>query len=353
VKRYQNFINGEWCDPAGGEWFESINPYTGQAWAEIPRSGEADIEAAVAAAEAAFDESGPWRSMTATERGACVRRLGDLFLDNAEHLADVEVRDNGKLLAEMLGQCRYAPQWYQYFGGLADKIEGSVIPTDKAHTFNFTMHEPIGVVGMIIPWNSPLLLLAWKLAPALAAGCTAVIKPSEFTSASALEFVELVERAGIPKGVVNVVSGFGAETGAFLSAHPRVRKIAFTGSGLTGQKVMESAATNFKKVSLELGGKSPNIIFEDAIIDDAVKGAVSGIFAATGQTCIAGSRLLVQESIHDEVVEKLVALASTAQLGDPSSPDTQVGPVTTPKGPIAYSAEDLRNHRQPRLGSGL
>lgn len=330
MKRYQNYINGEWRDPASGEWFESMNPYTGKVWAEIARSGESDVNAAVDAADAAFDENGPWRAMNATQRGACVRKLGDLFLESAEHLAEVEVRDNGKLMAEMLGQCRYAPQWYQYYGGLADKVEGSVIPTDKADTFNFTMHEPIGVVGMIIPWNSPLLLLAWKLAPALAAGCTVVIKPSEFTSASALEFVELVEKAGIPSGVVNVVTGFGVEAGAVLSSHPKVRKIAFTGSGLTGQKVMESAATNFKKVSLELGGKSPNIIFEDAVIDDAVKGAVSGIFAATGQTCIAGSRLLVQESVHDEVVDKLVALAQTARLGDPGSADTQVGPVTTP-----------------------
>jgi len=239
------------------------------------------------------------------------------------------VRDNGKLIAEMSAQLRYIPQWYYYFGGLADKIEGAVIPIDKPDTFTYTRHEPLGVVAAITAWNSPLLLATWKLAPALAAGNTVVLKPSEFTSASALEFVKLVEQAGFPPGVVNVITGFGAEVGAALVEHPEVAKIAFTGGEMSGQKVYEGAARGLKRVSLELGGKSPNIVFDDADLDNAVKGAISGIFAATGQTCIAGSRLLVQESIHNEFVDRLVAFAKIARMGDPRRPDTQVGPVTT------------------------
>jgi aldehyde dehydrogenase (NAD+) len=247
----------------------------------------------------------------------------------AARLAEIEVRDNGKLLAEMLGQLNYIPEWYRYFGGLADKIEGAVIPTDKPGMFNYTRPEPLGVVAAITPWNSPLLLLAWKLAPALAAGNTVVVKPSEFTSASTLEFVKLFDVAGFPPGVVNTVTGTGAEVGGPLVAHPLVAKIAFTGGDATGQAVYQSAARGLKPVTLELGGKSPNIVFDDAVFDDAVKGAISGIFAASGQTCIAGSRLLVQQGIHDRFVEALVALAGQARLGDPFHETTQVGPVTT------------------------
>src|SRR4029077_20789668 len=208
-----------------------------------------------------------------------------------------------------------------------DKVEGSVLPTDKADTFNYTRYEPLGVVAAIIPWNSPLFLATWKLAPALAASNTVVIKPAEFTSASLLEFMKLVEQAGIPPGVVNVVTGFGQEVGMPLVEHPLVAKVAFTGSDATGQRIYEAAARGLKRVSLELGGKSPNIVFDDAQLDNAVKGVVSGIFAATGQTCVAGSRLLVQRSIHDQFVEKLVAFAKTAKMGNPMSMDTQVGPV--------------------------
>jgi aldehyde dehydrogenase (NAD+) len=239
------------------------------------------------------------------------------------------VRDNGKLIAEMQAQLNYLPQWCYYFGGLADKIQGAAIPLDKKGYLNYTRHEPIGVVAAITPWNSPLLLLAWKLAPALAAGCTLVVKPSEHTSASTLEFVKLIEEAGFPSGVVNVVTGFGQDVGGPLVEHPLVSKISFTGSDANGRAINQAAAKTFKRVTLELGGKSPNIVFADADLEAAVNGAVSGIFAATGQTCIAGSRLLLQESIHDTVIEKLLALAKTAQLGDPSRVETQVGPVTT------------------------
>jgi len=328
MQKYQAWINSEWVNPASGEWFETENPFTGKPWAMIPRCNAEDANRAVQAAYTAYDK-GPWASMSASQRGMLLRRLGDLIAENAEWLADVEVRDNGKLKAEMYGQTQYMPQWYYYFGGLADKIEGAVIPIDKPGMFNFTQHEPLGVVAVITPWNSPLLLTTWKLAPALAAGNTVVIKPSEFTSASVLEFMNLVERAGFPKGVINVVTGFGHEVGAALVEHPKVARVAFTGGEPGGIKVYEAAARGLKPVSLELGGKSPNIIFEDANIDNAVRGAVSGIFAATGQTCLAGSRLLVHESIHDEVVQKLLALAKTAQMGNPMDAGTQVGPVTT------------------------
>ena len=328
MQKYQMYIDGKCVDPASGKWFDSYNPYTGEPWAQIAQGDAEDADRAVRAAHQAYAE-GPWPLLSASQRGLLLHKLGDLVARDARALAETEVRDNGKLIAEMQGQLNYIPQWYYYFGGLADKIQGAVIPLDKKGFFNFTRHEPLGVVGAITPWNSPLLLTAWKLAPALAAGNTVVIKPSEFTSASTLEFVKLIEEAGFPPGVVNVLTGFGKDVGTPLVAHPLVKKIAFTGSDATGRAINELAAKTFKRVSLELGGKSPNIVFADANMEDAVNGAVSGIFAATGQTCIAGSRLLLQESIHDAFVEKLLALAKTARMGDPMSLDTQVGPVTT------------------------
>ena len=328
MQRYQLYIDGKYADAASGKWFDSYNPYSGEPWAQIAQGSAEDVDRAVRAAQQAFSE-GPWPQLTASQRGMLLHKLGDLVARDAKKLAEIEVRDNGKLIAEMQAQLNYLPQWYYYFGGLADKIQGAVIPLDKKGFFNFTRHEPFGVVAAISPWNSPLLLTTWKLAPALAAGNTVVIKPSEFTSASTLEFVKLFEEAGFPPGVVNVVTGYGKEVGTPLVEHPLVRKIAFTGSDATGRVINELAAKSFKRVSLELGGKSPNIVFADANIDDAVNGAVSGIFAATGQTCIAGSRLLLQENIHDAFVEKLLDLARTARMGDPMSMDTQVGPVTT------------------------
>jgi acyl-CoA reductase-like NAD-dependent aldehyde dehydrogenase len=329
LAQYKMFIGGAWTGAASGATFETINPYTGKPWALIPRAGADDVDRAVRAAHDAFTK-GAWPKLTATQRGALLRKLGDLITAKSKLLAEIEVRDNGKLISEMAAQTAYMAQWYYYYGGLADKVEGAVLPTDKADVFNYTRYEPLGVVVAIVPWNSPLLLTSWKIAPALAAGNTVVIKPSEFTSASTLEFMKLVEEAGFPPGTVNVVTGFGAETGAALVEHPLVAKISFTGSDGTGQKIYEAAARSLKRVSLELGGKSPNIVFDDADLDNAVKGAISGIFAASGQTCIAGSRLLVQRSIHDRFVEKLVAFAKTAKMGDPMSTDTQVGPITTP-----------------------
>jgi aldehyde dehydrogenase (NAD+) len=320
-------IGGQWTDAVSAQCFETDNPFLGKPWALIPRGNAEDANRAVQAAHNAFT-GGEWPKMNASRRGALLRKLGDLITEKSKFLAEIEVRDNGKLYAEMSAQTAYMAQWYYYFGGLADKIEGAVIPIDKPDTFNFTRHEPLGVIAMIVPWNSPLLLLAWKLAPALAAGNTVVVKPSEFTSASTLEFMKLIEAAGFPPGVVNILTGYGAEVGTPLVEHPLVAKVAFTGSDTTGQKIYETAARGLKRVSMELGGKSPNIVFDDAHLDNAVKGVISGIFAATGQTCIAGSRLLVQQSIHDQFVDKLVAFAKTARMGDPMSLDTQVGPVT-------------------------
>lgn len=328
IARYQHFIDGRFADPDSGKWFDSYNPYKGEVWAHIAEGNAVDVDQAVRAAHNAFS-NGVWAALTASQRGALLRKLGALIEREADRLAEVEVRDNGKLLAEMAGQLKYVPQWFYYYGGLADKIEGAVIPIDKQGYFNFTRHEPLGVVAAITPWNSPLMLTAWKIAPALAAGCTVVLKPSEFTSASTLEFVKLFEEAGFPPGVVNVVTGFGKDVGAALVEHPLVRKITFTGSDATGRRVNEQAARHFKRVSLELGGKSPNIVFDDANLEDAVNGAISGIFAATGQTCIAGSRLLLHERIHDEFLDKLLQVAKTARMGDPMNLDTQVGPVTT------------------------
>jgi acyl-CoA reductase-like NAD-dependent aldehyde dehydrogenase len=327
MKKHRMLIAGQWVEPQSGEWIESVNPFTADPWALIPRGNAADVDRAVAAARSAY--YGDWRKLNATARGSLLRRLADLIAAEADRLAEIETTDNGKLLAEMRTQLKYIPQWFHYFGGLADKIEGRVIPIDKPGIFNFTREEPLGVIAAITPWNSPLMLAAWKLAPALAAGNTIVWKPSEYSSVSALAFGELFERAGFPPGVVNIVTGFGNEVGEPLITHRHVAKIAFTGGDRTGEHVYGLAAKGIKKITLELGGKSANIVFDDADIDDAVKGVVSGIFAATGQTCIAGSRALIHRPIHDQFIERLLALAKTARMGNPLNLSTQVGPVTT------------------------
>jgi acyl-CoA reductase-like NAD-dependent aldehyde dehydrogenase len=328
MKTYQHYIGGEHVDPVGGEWFDSIDPYRGVAWARIPRGSERDVDRAVKTARTAMHD-GPWARMTPSQRGQAMRRLGDLVAQNAERLARIEVADNGKLYAEMLGQLRYNPEWWWYYGGLADKIEGTLVPIDKLDMFAFTTYEPVGVVAALTAWNSPLMFVGFKCAPALAAGCSVVVKPSEFASASSLEFASLTKEAGIPDGVFNVVTGYGSEAGNALVVHPDVAKVSFTGSDTTGAAIYASAARSMKRVSLELGGKSPNIVFADADLDAAAAGAVSGIFAATGQTCIAGSRLLVQNSIREAFVAKLLEIARSARIGDPMLPETNIGPVTT------------------------
>jgi len=328
MENFAMYINGRQCAALDGEVFDSQDPATGNTWACFPKANHRDVDAAVQAAHAAF-EHGPWPQMTASARGRLLYRLGDLIAENAERLAYLEVRDNGKLMAEMLGQMKYIPQWFYYYGGLVDKIEGAVTPIDKPGMFHYISYEPLGVVAAIAPWNSPLLLAVWKIAPALAAGNTIVVKPSEFSSASTLFFAELATQAGFPPGVVNVVTGFGQDAGEPLVRHPLVARVAFTGSDAGGRRVYQAAAADFKRVSLELGGKSANIVFEDAALDDAVKGIVTGIFAATGQTCMAGSRLLVQRPIHDEIVSRLVAFMKSARMGNPFDKDTNIGPVST------------------------
>ena len=328
MRKYQMLIGGERVDPVSGEWFESFNPYTGKPWALVPRATPEDVDRAVAAAKSAFGSPG-WRGLTPTVRGKLLYRLAEVIAARADELAELETRDNGKLILEMRAQLRYLPEWFRYFAGLADKLEGRVIPIDRPGMFNYTLEEPLGVVAAIVPWNSPLMLAAWKMAPALAAGNTFVWKPSEHSSVSALEFAPLLAEAGLPPGVVNIVTGFGPEIGDALVGHPNVAKVAFTGGDATGALVYQTAARELKPVTMELGGKSANIVFEDADLDNAVKGVVSGIFAATGQTCVAGSRALIHRSIHDDFVERFLALARTARMGDPLEETTQVGPITT------------------------
>jgi aldehyde dehydrogenase (NAD+) len=321
-------IDGTDRDAIDGGTYPSLDPFRGENWATFPRGNAADVDLAVRAAHKAF-HSGPWRTMTASQRGLILHRVGDVLANNAERLADLEVRENGKIKAEMLKQMRYLPHWFYYYGGLVDKIEGHVTPFDKPGVFHYITYEPLGVVAAIAPWNSPLLLAIWKIAPALAAGNTVVMKPSEFSSASSVLFAQLCEEAGLPAGVLNVVTGFGKEVGEPLVTHPLVARVAFTGSESGGRSVYANAAKSFKRVSLELGGKSANIVFDDADLDNAVKGAVTGIFSAAGQSCMAGSRLLVHSSIHEEFVRRLITFMADAKLGDPSDADTNIGPVST------------------------
>ena len=331
MKIYNHWINGASVAPESGQWLDSVDPYRGKAWAKIARGNAADVNRAVAAAHHAMYK-GPWSRMTATERGRILRRIGDLLSDSrhAQHLAETESRDNGKILAEMVGQLQYLPEHWYYFAGLADKIEGAVLPVDKADMLAMTFREPVGVVGALTAWNSPLGFFTIKCAPALAAGCSVVLKPSEFASVSSLELAELIKEAGLPDGVINVVTGLGTEVGSPIVEHPDVAKITFTGSDKTGTRVYEAAARSMKRVAMELGGKSPNIVFEDADLDQACVGAVGGIFGATGQMCTAGSRLLVQNSVKEIFTEKLLAMARDLKLGDPMKADTQVGPIATP-----------------------
>ena len=319
-------IGGTRSKPSSGGYFQTDNPFSGEVWANVARGSKADVDRAV---EAAAEALPVWNRMRPAERGVLMMRVADLVERDAQRLATLEVRDNGKLYAEMFAQVRLVADWFRYYGGLADKLEGAVIPTGKPNMFTFTRHEPLGVVALITPWNSPLLLLTHKLATALAVGNVAVIKPSEHASVSTLAFAELFTEAGFPGGVINVVTGFGHEAGAALTSHPGIAKVAFTGSESGGQRINAAAAPDFKHVALELGGKSPNIVFDDADLQAAVVGAIAGIFAASGQTCIAGSRLLLQRPIHDRFVETLVKIAGEARIGDPMNPETHVGPIAT------------------------
>ncbi len=326
LETFKLFINGKRVDAISGKTFESLNPYTGKPWARLADGGPEDVDAAVAAARGAFE--GEWGRRSGFERAAIMRNVATAITENAERLALLEVRDSGKLMREMLGQLNVLGTWYTYFSGLADKLEGKTVPAVAPQTyFGYTVREPVGVVGAITPWNSPLLLLTMKLAPLLAAGCTCVVKPSEHSPASTVAFAEILTEAGLPPGVLNVVTGWARATGEALASHKGIDKVAFTGSTATGIKVGQAAIANVNKITLELGGKSPQVVFPDADLDAAANGLVAGVFAATGQTCMAGSRLIVHESVKDELIAKVVERANTIKQGDPTEADTEMGPV--------------------------
>ena len=326
ARRYTNYVNGRDQEGRDGATFESINPTTGKAFGQFVESSAADVDVAVRAAHAAFD--GPWRKLSPTRRGRLMMRWGDLITEQAEKIATLETEQNGKLFAEMRAQAGIVQDWLYYFGGLADKIEGRVVPLDRTSVLNYTMPEPLGVVAAIVPWNSPTFLTIMTVGPALAAGNTIVIKPSEVTSASAFELARLAEKAGIPPGVVNVVTG-GRAAGEALVSHPLVAKISFTGSDAAGRDIAARAGQRLIGCTLELGGKSPNIVFDDADIEQVEAGVLAGIFAAAGQTCVAGSRAFFQKGIYDRLTARLVDRAKNIRLGDPLKADTQMGPVAT------------------------
>lgn len=320
------FVDGAFVAPKSGVYVPSYDPTTAEPWYEFAQGDAADVDAAVRSARAAFVNPA-WRRMTQTERGKLVRRLGELVLANADELAMIECRDNGKLLKEMRAQMRAIPDSYLYFAGMADKLQGDTIPVNKLDSLNFNLREPLGVIGMIIPWNSPLMMLTGTLAPCLAIGNTIVVKPSEHATASSLALAELAMEAGIPPGVLNVVTGDGATTGEALTRHPGIAKYVFTGSTFTGRKIAGNAAQNLAPCQMELGGKSPHVVFSDVDIDRAVNGVVSGVFAAAGQTCVAGSRCFVEQPIYDRFVEALVERTRRIKVGHPQIEDTDIGPV--------------------------
>jgi phenylacetaldehyde dehydrogenase len=329
----QMFINGQWVDAASGKTFETPNPATGETLARVAQGDAEDINRAVRAARSAFDD-GPWGRMTPSERGRIVWKVGDLILEHVDELAQLESLDNGKpFLVAQAADVPLAADLFHYMAGWATKIEGNTINISVpympgANFHSYTLREPIGVVGQIIPWNFPLLMAAWKLGPALATGCTVVLKPAEQTPLTALRLAELIAEAGVPDGVVNVVPGYGETAGAALAAHPDVDKVAFTGSTEVGKLIVQAAAGNLKKLTLELGGKSPNIVFDDAE-DSAIAGAANAIFFNHGQCCVAGSRLFVQESRYDEVVDGVAEIAKSIKLGSGLDPTTQMGPLVS------------------------
>ena len=327
LEPYSMLIDGDWVQAADQSTFKSRNPATGEDWATIPEATEADVDRAVRAADAAL--TGEWGGMTPTARGKCLRRLGDLLAAHSEHLGRIETRDTGKMFKETAWQATYIAEYLHFFGGAADKISGDTFPIDKPDMFVFSEREPLGVVAAVIPWNSQMFLMATKLGPALAAGNTLVLKASEHASTPLLEFGRLVEQAGIPPGVVNIVTGHADPCGRALTSHPLVARVAFTGGPAAAAHVVRNSAENFAEVSLELGGKSPFIVFDDANIESAVNGSVAGIFAASGQSCVAGSRLYLQEGIADAFLSRMVEIAENIRIGDPQADETEMGPLCT------------------------
>ncbi|MDX8523569.1 aldehyde dehydrogenase [Mesorhizobium sp. MSK_1335] len=323
---FRNYIDGQFAEPSST--FDSIDPSTGLPWAKMPAATIADVDRAVDAAHRAL-RSAPWSAMTATARGKLLVRLGDLVAANAGRLAELETRDTGKIIRETRAQIAYVGDYYRYYGGLADKHEGAFIPIDKADMEVTVRPEPIGVVAAVVPWNSQLFLSAVKLGPALAAGCTVVLKASEDGPAPLLAFAELVHEAGFPAGSVNIITGFGHDCGHRLTSHPLIARVAFTGGPSTARRIVANTAENLAYTTLELGGKSPVVVFADADLDSAANAVVAGIFAATGQSCVAGSRLLVERSVKDDFLARLKRKAETIAIGDPQDPATEMGPLAT------------------------
>lgn len=328
LPHYQLFIDGVWDDGAGGQVMRSLNPATGEDWATFACASSDDVDRAVSAARRALDDPA-WRDMTQTQRGKLLYRFADLIADHAEAIGRIETTDSGKLLAETASQTGYVADYYRYYAGLADKIEGAVLPIDKPDMHVFTQRVPIGVVAAIVPWNAQMFLTATKLGPALAAGCTVVLKASEIAPAPMLEFAKLVEEAGFPAGVVSVITGDAENCAIPLTRHPDVDRIAFTGGPETARHVVRNSAENFAVTTLELGGKSPILVFDDADLDGAANGLIAGNFGASGQSCVAGSRALVQRSIFDDLAARIEAKSKDIIVGDPLDSETHVGPLCT------------------------
>ncbi|GAB3569380.1 aldehyde dehydrogenase [Amycolatopsis endophytica] len=325
LAEYRMRIGATWAEAADGRRYDTVNPFTGRAWASVPDGGPEDVDRAVEAATAAM--TGEWGRATGFERARLMRRLADVLERDADELARLESTDNGKLIRETSGQAKALPEWLRYFAGVADKLQGDVIPAQNPDFLIYTRHEPVGVVGAIVPWNSPLSLLMWKFAPLLAAGCALVVKPSEYTPVTALALAERAVEAGLPPGVLNVVTGQSADLGRALVAHPGVRQVAFTGSPEVGIKVAQGAAAHLARTTLELGGKSAQVVFPDSDLDAVVDGVIAGIFAASGQTCVAGSRLVVHEEVEQPVLDRLVERTRAIKLGDPLDPASEMGPL--------------------------
>ncbi|MGE3149098.1 MAG: aldehyde dehydrogenase [Pseudorhodoplanes sp.] len=328
MKRFQMLIDNKWVDAEGGKVFESVNPANGQPWALIPNASAADVDRAVRSAHRAFTE-GPWARMLPQERAKYIRKLADLIVANSEEFGRMETIDTGKLLKETRWQANYLAGYYNYFAGLADHIEGAILPVDKQDMAVFTLREPLGVVAAIVPWNSQLFLTSVKLGPALAMGNTVVIKASEHASAAMLTFGRLIVEAGFPEGVVNIISGLAEPCGRTLTSHPLVDRVSFTGGPETARHIVRNSADNLAQVSLELGGKSPMMVFEDADLESTTNSVIAGNFGASGQSCAAGSRVYLQEKIADRFLEGLVSRARQIRIGDPLEEDTQMGPLAT------------------------
>jgi len=344
MEKFKHYINGKFS--SGVDHFETLNPANGKPWATFPAASEEESNMAI---ESAYDAlyKGPWAEYTATERGKLLHKLGDLISEHATELGDLETRDSGKLAVETRALSKYVAEYYYYYAGLADKIQGEVLPIDKPNMRVFTTREPIGVVVAIVPWNAQLFLSATKIAPALAAGNTVVVKASEQAPAALFKLAELVDKAGFPPGVINILTGFGEPCGRIITSHPKVARVAFTGGSEVAKHIVRNTAENFAHVSLELGGKSPMLIFDDCDIEGAVNGIIAGNFGASGQSCVAGSRVFIQKSIHSKILRKIKERAKAIIVGDPLDKKTQVGPLAT-----AHQVERAHNVIDKSLKQG-